>query len=78
MVKNILNCLRTTKRALIWKRYQFVCNHCSPETATKVRYKMLMKKKLNLINPKTLNEKLQYLKLNTYRNSALVVIVQIS
>ena len=64
--------LRLTKRWLIKKRYEFVCKYCSVETASRVRYEMLMHRKLNLDNPTTLNEKLQWLKLNLYRDNDLV------
>ncbi|MBS7428501.1 MULTISPECIES: ATP-grasp fold amidoligase family protein [unclassified Virgibacillus] len=44
----------------------------SPKFSTKVLYKKYFGKKLNLDNPKTLNEKIQWLKLNTYNNNHLV------
>ena len=71
-MKDILLPARLLKRKMIHWRYNVVCNHCSVETASRVRYEMLMHKKLNLDNPETLNEKLQWLKLNTYRDNALV------
>lgn len=44
----------------------------SPELNTKARYKAAFGKKLNLENPKTLNEKILWLKLNNYINNPLV------
>ena len=71
-MKDMLLPLKLIKRKMVHWRYEFVCKHCSVETASKVRYEMLMHKKLNLENPITLNEKLQWLKLNTYRDNDLV------
>lgn len=47
-------------------------NTVAPVYATKRRYKRMLKSKLNLKNPQTINEKLQYLKLNDYYNNKLV------
>lgn len=44
----------------------------SPKYATKVLYKSTFRKKLDLERPQTLNEKVQWLKLNTYYNNPLV------
>ncbi len=44
----------------------------SPELASKYWYYYCFRKPLDLKNPKTLNEKLMWLKLNTYRNNPLV------
>ncbi len=71
-MKDLLYLLRIAKRFLMHKRYEFVCKHCSVELASKIRYEMLMHRKLNIDNPVTLNEKLQFLKLNLYRNNDLV------
>lgn len=38
----------------------------SPEFSNKIMYKVMMKKRLNLKNPKTFNEKINYLKLYVY------------
>lgn len=43
-----------------------------PELVTKSIYKERMRKTLNLEFPQTFNEKLQYLKLNLYKNNPLV------
>lgn len=44
----------------------------SPELNTKARYKAAFGRKLDLKNPKTLNEKVLWLKLNNYINNPLV------
>ena len=44
----------------------------SPELNTRIVYRMKFKKSIDLENPKTLDEKIQWLKLNTYRNNPLV------
>lgn len=55
---------------LIRKCRKIVC-FFSYDFASKVMYFAIMKKRLNLKNPKTFNEKIQYLKLKEYRNSKL-------
>ena len=45
----------------------------SPKLNTKLRYRYTFKKKLNLNNPKTFNEKLLWLKLNKYNKDPLVI-----
>ena len=45
----------------------------SPELNTKIRYMLAFKKKLDLNNPQTLNEKVLWLKLNRYMNDPLVI-----
>ena len=44
----------------------------SPKMATKILFRKYIGKKLDLKNPKTLNEKMQWLKLNVYNNNKLV------
>ena len=44
----------------------------SPETVSKIRYKNVFGKEMDLKNPKTFNEKLMWLKLNKYANDPLV------
>ena len=44
----------------------------SPTMTSKIRYRHYMKKKLELKNPQTLNEKMMYLKLNKYWNQQFV------
>ena len=45
----------------------------SPTLNTKLRYRYLFKKKLNLKTPQTFNEKLLWLKLKTYNKNPLVI-----
>ena len=44
----------------------------SPELNSKILYFGMLKRKLNLKEPKTFNEKLMWLKLNTYKDNELV------
>jgi len=44
----------------------------APKTASKLLYRVFLKKRLNLDNPQTLNEKIMWLKLNTYKNNEKV------
>ncbi len=44
----------------------------SPKLETKINYYISFRKKLNLKNPRTINEKLLWLKLNSYNNNELV------
>lgn len=44
----------------------------SPISSTKYLYKKKFHKTLDLKNPKTFNEKIQWLKLNTYKNNPLI------
>ncbi len=44
----------------------------SPELTSKIYYFTKIKKRLNLKNPKTFNEKLMYLKLNEYEENELI------
>lgn len=43
-----------------------ICTHISPKLGSEVIYYIKFRKKLNLNNPKTFNEKLMYIKLNNY------------
>lgn len=45
----------------------------SPTLNTKIHYKNAFKKKIDLKNPRTLNEKILWLKLNTYYKNPLVI-----
>lgn len=44
----------------------------APKTTTKILFKHFLGYRLNLKNPKTLNEKLQYLKLTNYMHNSIV------
>ncbi len=63
-------------RRLIGKMRNFVFSAStliSPSLNTKLRYRYIFKKKLNLKEPKTFNEKLLWLKLNKYIKDPLVI-----
>lgn len=49
-----------------------ILSSLSPRLTTQLMYKYNFGKKLDLKNPKDINEKLQYLKLNTYYNNSMV------
>ncbi len=49
-----------------------VMTDISPKKASEINYYLKFKKKLNLENPQTFNEKLMYLKLNDYVNNNLI------
>lgn len=66
--KNLLYLLR-----LLREKYYCILTIISPKLNTKVRYKSVFKRKLDLNNVKTLNEKLLYLKLNNYNKNPLVI-----
>ena len=51
------------KKILIILSNKYFFNYLSDKIYLKLKYKMLMKKELDLYNPKTFNEKLQWLKL---------------
>lgn len=53
--------------------YFSLLTQISPKLNTKARYKQAFKKKLNLHNPETLNEKILWLKLNRYMKDPLVI-----
>lgn len=55
------------------RRLSFIMmSSLSPVLSTHLGYRARFHKRLNLKHPKTLNEKVLWLKLNTYRNNALV------
>lgn len=56
---------------LFWEKEKVV-NTISPLYATKKAYYRVFGRELNLLNPQTINEKLQYLKFNDYNNNELV------
>ena len=45
---------------------------CSPVLATRIKYRYNFHRGIHLRDPRTLDEKIQWLKLNTYRNNPLV------
>lgn len=60
----------TIKKVAIGRRK--LLSTIAPTYATKLFYKKTLNKRLDLNNPKTLNEKIQWLKLNTYKDNPLV------
>lgn len=56
----------------IGKKFKSILSAISPTLNAKVLYWFYFRKPLHLKNPKTLNEKLNWLKLNTYKNNKLV------
>ena len=51
------------KRTYFEKKFDKIRNTCSDKTYVKLAFRVFMNKKLHLSNPKTFNEKLQWLKL---------------
>ncbi|EMJ5972597.1 TPA: glycosyl transferase [Proteus mirabilis] len=62
---------KNSSKFFFYKILKLIC-FFSPEIATRILYKRRLGKKLNLASPKTFNEKLQWLKLNRYKNNPLV------
>ena len=62
-MKRVLRVLKEPKRILFYLESKGFFNFLSDEKYLKFFYKLNMGKKLNLENPKTFNEKLQWLKL---------------
>ena len=54
------------------RRFKQTLTRISPELNTRVVYFFKFKKFINLKHPKTLDEKIQWLKLNTYKDNPLV------
>ena len=54
----------------LWLRY--LMTGISPKLSVSILYRIYHHQKLNLNNPKTLDEKIQWMKLNYYTNNALV------
>lgn len=54
------------------KEWIISCFFFSPKIISKIRYKQVMGRKLNLKNPQEFNEKLMWLKLNRYYKNPLV------
>ena len=56
----------------IAKKIMMIIVDVSPILATKILFRYYMGKKIDLNNPKTFNEKMQWLKLNSYNNNPLI------
>lgn len=59
-------------RTLFRKVMALICT-ISPKLTSKIYYETKLKKRLNLKEPKTFNEKLMWLKLNEYENNKLII-----
>ena len=58
----------------IRRKAQVLAHHILPdETLAKFYSRMVLKKKVDLKNPKTFNEKIQWLKIHDYPNNSLVI-----
>lgn len=60
---------------IYWKLYEggvSIRTMISPTSSTKYLYKKRFNKKINLDDPKSFNEKIQWLKLNTYNNNPTI------
>lgn len=64
--------LKSSLKNFIFQKGTTLISCISPTLASSLRYRVCMKKKLDLKNPKTLNEKMMYLKLNKYWNKQSV------
>ena len=56
----------------IYRDLMAVISSVSPKMTSQIYYFTKFKKKINLKNPQTFNEKLMYLKLNEYENNELI------
>ena len=56
----------------IFRKIMAIISTFSPTLTSKIYYETKLKKKLDLKNPKTFNEKLMWLKLNTYEKDKLI------
>lgn len=59
-------------RQLLGKRFRMLLTDISPKWNTEYVYYKTFGRRINLTTPKTLDEKIQWLKLNTYYNNQLV------
>lgn len=58
--------------SILLKRFRILLTDISPVLNIRFSYWLTFKKRLDLKHPQTLDEKIQWLKLNTYRNNPLV------
>ena len=58
--------------SILLKRFQILLTDISPVLNIHFSYWLTFRKRLHLKNPQTLDEKIQWLKLNTYRDNSLV------
>lgn len=57
----------------IFRKIMAIISTFSPTLTSKIYYEIKLKKKLDLKNPKTFNEKLMWLKLSEYENDELII-----
>lgn len=62
-MKKILEYIKQPKKIILYLMNKEFFNWIDDETYLKIKYRLIMEKKLDLSNPKTFNEKLQWLKL---------------
>lgn len=66
-----MNIFKRVCRSVIFRSLPFLVR-INPVFATKVRYRLVIGRKLNLKNPTAMTEKMQWLKLNKYSSDPLV------
>ena len=62
-MKKLIKLIKNPSLLILYLMNKGVLNWLNDETFLKIKYRLIMGKKLNLENPKTFNEKLQWLKL---------------
>ena len=63
MLKKIISYIKDPKKIIIYMMNKNIMWFLPDKVYLKIKYKLMMGKKLNIDNPKTFNEKLQWLKL---------------
>ena len=63
MITKIKNALKNPEKILLWLMEKGILFFLDDKTYLKIKYRLIMHKKLNLDKPETFNEKLQWLKL---------------
>ena len=66
--------MKKIKEVLLYLSYYNFFNFLNDRTYLKFKYKLAMNKKLNIDNPKTFNEKLQWLKLNNRKDIYTIMV----
>lgn len=72
MIKRLKIFIYTIYKNIIYKIEYFRYKHCNHKKLIEKKYKKHFKKKLNLIEPKTFNEKIQWLKLYWRDDKAII------
>lgn len=63
-MKKILKYIKQPKKIILYLMNKGFFNWLDDETYLKIKYRLIMKKKLDISNPKTFNEKIQWLKIH--------------